>query len=273
MILHQHINKYWTIALISAKEHSRYRANYLTEVCGMLLWTGFTMLTWWSIYDINGVTMINGYDRPTMMLYLFGVGVIVSSIHLLQQGDKAVDDINKGTLNNYLTKPIYPLMYWFIYDLSRKVITTVTIVSFSALVLLALSPWISLGIQWTHALTAVLFIVIGAVLNFFLFHCISLLSFWVGVSWGYSFVLRVTMIIATGGLIPLELLSPTVQRVLTHAPFQFFGYVPIQALLGNLNSTEIAAAAVQGAGWIVVCITIGYMLYKKGLRAYEAYGG
>lgn len=273
MRLQQQLNKYWIIAIVSAREHLVYRANYLTEVCGMLLWTGFAMLTWWSLYDVNNVSVIHGYDRPTMMLYLYGVGVIVASIHLLKQGDKTVDDIHRGVLNNYLMKPIHPTLYWLTYDLSRKALTSLTVIGVSIIIGISSAPWVHLQFDWIAVLSTVLFLFIAAILNFFLFQLTSLLSFWVGVSWGYSFVLRVTMMIATGGLIPLDLLPPHLQYIFAHAPFQFLGYVPLQTLLGRFTTPQIIAMFEQGLFWIVCFALIGHLIYKKGLKTYGAYGG
>lgn len=266
-------HKYWTIAKLSFQEHFAYRANVYMEMLGGIVTMLLTIALWYSLYSISGQVEIGGYTLPMMITYVIGVGFVENILHRTWQGDRAMNDINSGTLNNYLLKPMSPLAYWFVNDIALKILMFGFVSVTIAIVAVVFSPFMVLPASLSHFAVFFVLIFLAAFLHFFFFHITSMLSFWLGITWGVSFILRVSMIVATGGLVPLELFPDIVREIFLFLPFQYFGYAQMQVFFGHFSGEDILWQVVGIVAWTMLFILLSQYIYRKGLQAYGAYGG
>lgn len=266
--------KYTTVAKLSFQEYLIYRGNLYIEVSGELFTTLALMGLWYALYTATGAATVGDYSLEQMLTYLLGVGFVSGTLHILGQGDRQMSDINQGTLNNYLLKPFSPVLYWLVNDLSRKAMMFLYMAASALVAGVIFLPLLNLS---TITVPSTLFfftaLALAAVLHFALFHFVVLATFWTGLSWGLTFVIRVLMIIAAGGFIPLELLPGWVAPWFLHSPLRHFGYTQIQLLLGNMYGTEALLALVSITTWTVGIFVAARVVYRFGLKAYGAYGG
>jgi len=261
------------IITISFKEFFAYRGNLLFEMLSSLVTPALSVALWYSLFQISGETTIKGYTLSEMMAYLLCVAFVESILLMQNQGMKQMDDIHNGVLNAYLLKPFHPYVYWFSYDVARKMMTALIAVCTVGVVAAFCSIWIHFPFTLGHVLIAVAMILLAAPLHFLLFSFVVLFTFWLGRTWGLTFLLRVIMGVATGAMIPLSFFSDSVRQLFLVLPFQFFGYVPVQIFLGRYTSADIASAFGLLCVWIIVLgVACGYV-YKKGVKSYGAYGG
>ncbi len=267
------IRVYWAIAKMSFQEYFAYRGNLYFELLGGLITTALSITLWYALFRISGQTEIHGYSLDVMIAYLLGVAFVEGALHIQNQGMKQMTDIHEGTLNNYLLRPFSPYLYWFTDDLARKILMCIlsgmTVVCVAAL----FSLWIDFSFSVASLLLFFLSLCFAAVLHFLLFSLVVLSTFWIGISWGVTFVLRVAMGVATGALVPLSFFPDGIREVIFALPFKFFGYVPIQIALGQFTTQQTVWAFGQLCLWIVGVACVCRMVYRCGLKEYGAYGG
>lgn len=265
------LQKYFYIFKSTWQEYMAYRANFFLEILGGTALFGAILFLWVNVYKNSGGT-IGGYTFSEMITYLIGTGLISSSVLLISQGDEIDNDINRGFLSNYLLKPVNVNFFWLSRDIARKILTTIMgLVAFGLIILFAGKYII------TETSPAILFFVfsavlLGALMHFVFFYLTSVISFWFGRTWGFRFVVRITMEIATGIIIPISFLPGIWKDIFGFLPFRFIAYFPMQIYLGKITMPEMLAGFAQGFVWLIIFVVFGWYLWKKGVKHYTASG-
>lgn len=247
------------------------RAKALMDLSSVWFTMGANMILWYALYVTQGIATIQGYSIHDMMLYLIVVTVTEAIINHPYQAQEQMNDIHEGMLNTYLLKPLHPFWIWYVQNMSKKFLMYM-VFGLPFLVLFVLNATSVLD-AFVRALVWTIVLIAGGTLRFLLFSTVALLTFWIGLSWGWTFILRVTMTIASGAFLPLTFFPDSVRVVIELLPFQFVGYIPAQILLGRLTSPELLHALVVGVVWLVILALSWIALYRRGSIQYEAYGG
>jgi ABC-2 type transport system permease protein len=113
---------------------------------------------------------------------------------------------------------------------------------------------------------------LAALLQFFLFEGLSLLSFWVENTYGIRFTMRVIMEVVGGAIIPLSFFPQILEKTFMLLPFPFLIYVPMKIYLGKIPLEQVGLELFKEGGWIVVLAMLNLILWKRGIRQYVAMG-
>lgn len=263
--------KYFLCLKISWQEYLEYRLNFLLEILGSILLTIVILFLWFFLYKQNPSSFSGQYNLKEIITYLIGANLLVS-FFLSSQGDDINDDIKEGTVSNFLIKPLNPLFYWFFRDLAHRL-------QGFFLAILGYGVIIAVGFQYllVPSLYSLLFtfvaIVFANILHYLLFSIFSLLAFWLDQTWGFRFVMRVIMEIATGAIIPLNLIPGLFGQIFQVLPFQFLAFFPMQIYLGKISLPTILSGILQEIFWLGILIGLAVLIWKRGLKHYSAVGG
>lgn len=263
---------YLAIAKATWQEYFTYRMNFFLEVIGGFVMNVVIIAVWFAIYRDNGNETIGEFSLAEMITYLIGVGIINSFILLASQGDEINDDINKGNLSNLLVRPINVLFYWLTRDVCRRSLTLMLGIGQYIFLLVLFSEYITVQSSFSAFIYTLIFILLGGIFHFLLFSIFSIVAFWMDQTWGLRFVIRIVMSMASGSLIPLSLFSGAWFTVFNILPFKFFAFVPLEIYLGHITTREIYSSLFIIGGWIAISAFILFVLWKRGIRRYGAYG-
>jgi ABC-2 type transport system permease protein len=75
-----------------------------------------------------------------------------------------------------------------------------------------------------------------------------------------------------GVTVPLQILPDWTFHAIKFLPFRYIVSFPIEVFQGALNMQEIREGLIISGGWIVVAIIMLLIIFKYGLRKYEAVG-
>lgn len=249
-----------------------YRANFFLEILGGAALFGAIIFLWFSVYKNSLDGVVGGYTFREMITYLIGTGLISSSVLLISQGDQIDQDINRGFLSNYLLKPINVNFLWLARDIARKILTSIMgLIAFSLIILFA-GKYLIAPASFVIFIFVSLAVLLGALLHFIFFYLTSVISFWLGRTWGFRFAVRITMEIATGIIIPISFLPGTWKDFFEFLPFKFIAYFPMQIYLGKIAMQEIFFEFVVGFIWLAILAIFGWYLWRKGVKHYTASG-
>ncbi len=264
--------KYLYIFKSTWQEYMAYRANFFLEIFGMMIFFGAILFLWISVYQNSTSGIIGDYTFSEMLTYIVGTGLISSSLLLISQGDQIDNDINKGILSNYLLKPINVNFYWLMQDIARKFLTSIMgLVAFSLIFIFA-GKYLIAPASSAVLVFVFLAVALGALMHFIFFYITSVISFWLGRTWGFRFVVQIIMEIATGIIIPISFLPGIWRDIFEFLPFRFMAYFPMQIYLGKITMPEILSGFAQEIVWLVVLSAFGWYLWKKGVKHYTASG-
>jgi ABC-2 type transport system permease protein len=131
-----------------------------------------------------------------------------------------------------------------------------------------LVPFPDLG----RLLCFLLSLILAALLQFFIFEGLSLLSFWIENTYGIRFTMRVIMEVVGGAIIPLSFFPEILQKILMLLPFPFLIYLPMRIYLGKIPLDQVSLELLREGGWILGLVLLNRMLWKRGVHQYVSMG-
>jgi len=221
----------------------------------------------------EGTPEVAGYSLAAMLSYTLGVMVLRNLVtpHM----EWAIDyDVRQGNLSSYLLKPFDTWGYWFFTELAWRAWRTVLVTPVLLACILFLAPWLEgprLGRLEVVGLFASLAL---AYLVCFLFKLnLGFTCFWLTDVTGVSALYDVVVWVFGGVLLPIELLPEGLQTLARMLPFQYIYAFPLSIYLGRVSGEGIVAGLAMQLGWAALLWLLAQVVWKQGLRRYEAVGG
>jgi len=174
--------------------------------------------------------------------------------------------IRKGTLNSILIKPINIEANILAKFLASKlplflIMSVLTYLVFQLL---------KINIHVTVTTTTTILFILSFALTFYFGLFISALAFWLIEMWPLRRVFQGCMALFGGVIAPLDLLPSYITSLAVCTPFPYFGYFNVKALQGVVPESELYIYCLIAFAWIVLFAFAFKMLWKLGLKRYEA---
>ena len=243
------------------------RAQILLSMLGIVF--PLVMMTVWLTVAAQ-IGTINGWKGSDFISY-YVAATIVNYCTSNQITAQWIHDIGSGELSSKLLKPITYFQQVFCYSVGEKMF----IVLFAA-PLLALLIFFMQSTQHIAGLGAlVLFTVavgLGFTLNLLMATAFGLAAFWspqtgnlYGIWVGIGYLL-------SGWVAPLSMLPQGLDNIATLLPFQGLLGFPISILTGRSTARSVIEGIVVDMLWIGTFFFLDQVLWRLGIRRYEAVG-
>ncbi len=181
------------------------------------------------------------------------------------------EEIRQGTLSMRLLRPIHPFASYAATHLSAVPLRALIAVPIAIVLLISSARGVLVDTPGDAAL--LLLSLPGAwILTFFVLVMIGTCAFWVERSMGLFDVYLGVFSVLSGYLVPLALLPGWLQAIAAHAPFRYMLSVPVEILIGRLSGAEAAIQVAIQWGWAAGAVLGAHLLWRAGVRRYEAYG-
>lgn len=245
-----------------AKEMS-YRVNflftYLLHITKLLIF-----LTVWSVIFAEN-QIIHNYTWERIATYyalMMIISLLCSPSHMFELQPL----IRKGTLSSLLIKPINIEANLFAKFFAAKLPNFVILTTLTLLVYFFLN--ITLEISITSG--GVLMVILAFFLTFYFGLFMSALAFWLIEMWPIRRLFQASMALFGGLIAPLDLLPKYLQIISMYTPFPYFAYINVKALQGAIPQNELVSHFYIALAW-TVAFAIGFkILWRLGLKRYEA---
>lgn len=223
---------------------------------------------WSVVFSSQGLQEIQGYSFPALLLYYLLVPLL-ERIFCLHSWDIISTEIYDGSLSRYLVYPVSPFLYKLSLRLAAVLIGTMQTVlvlwvyqAFQHEKLLSL-PWVllGLGVAW-----------ISSYLVFTFMFLIDLIAFWAENVWNVQVMLRLTMQIAGGALLPLTLFPQAVRDFLMLTPFPYIYSFPAEVFLGRISLDQLPRVLSIQCFWAVFLTFCCFVVFRRGLRSFTGVG-
>ena len=213
---------------------------------------------------------IASYDLSSMVTYFVITQLFVSSTPFSAWREIG-DDIRNGNLSLWLVKP----MDHYLLYLSRLIGSWIPlwIISFGGvgIVFLLLHNYMKFQTDFIVIMTTLAFWLGGVVFGFTMGYLLNLLAFWTERSSGALMLSSSAAYFLSGAVFPLDVLP--LKEVWLALPYKYSGYFPAQIYLGRVPSSEWFIEFIRLCFWILISISASKIVWRIGLKRYQAAGG
>jgi ABC-2 type transport system permease protein len=249
-----------------------YRINFLISLVSAAYPIFIQTFLWTAIYQGTGEEVMYGYTYRQILAYTFLAGLVT---RLVRTGFEyeIMDDVKTGKYSKFLVQPLGYFAYRLSSYFGEKLPGQVMILAIMALVLLGLNAFWGFAPALTQILAFLLTILLAMMLNFMIFYCFSAVAFWL-TDIGFLFEgIRITTILLSGGIFPLEVFGERFVQAMNLLPFKYTVSYPINVLNGKITGIEIVQGMLMQCLWIGACLLLAKLLWRQGGQRYVAVGG
>lgn len=262
------MKKYLTLFRTSWQLALTYRASFLMFFVVSVIQTVFLLYLWFAIYDQGG--KIGDYTFQEILTYYLLQFILNGVVSTFISWD-IITDIKEGRFSNYFLKPIDYFRWQATINYASKIVEIlfitigVGIASFFLFRSYVLAP-VS-GIMLFHVIALTL---LATMLSFILEFLIGMAAFWITEAYSFKFLTMTITRFFAGNILPLSLLPAPLITVSQFLPFPYLSYIPVQIYLGRV--TDIGGAYMGIVFWIIFLYFITRLVYRLGIKKYEAVG-
>lgn len=264
------MKKYYLVAKNTWDEMLTYRVNFSLWRIRMVVGLLISYFLWTSVMPERGTLF--GYSRDLMITYIV-IAPVIFAIVFSSRTHEMAENINKGELSMFLTKPFGYFKYWFSRDLGDKAMNIAFCVVEFSLFVLIFKPALFLQFNPLYLLLFGISLLLAVVLHFFLGCLMSMVGFWSPEVWAPRFIFYTLVSFLAGSLFPLDILPEPVFNILKLLPFTYLQYFPLKIYLGQLSLPEILQGFIVTILWIVITYGVLKLVWYRGLRIFTASGG
>jgi ABC-2 type transport system permease protein len=266
------LRKYAKVFDIGLQNTFVYRWNFLLRSLFGLVPLAGSVLIWRAIFKERG-SDVAGYDYQAMVWYFLLVILVDNLITPTEDEWQIAADIRDGQMNAFLVKPFNYLGYRLSLYASYRLLYT-----FFTLAPLAMLIWFfrSFAVLPASPLTWVLAIVslaMAGLIQFFVAYALAMLAFWILEISTIVFILYSFEYFLSGQTFPLDIMPPWLQSTLHVLPFSYELFFPIAIFLGKVKGAGLWSGLAIQTGWLFIAWMTACMLFRRGVRHYQAVGG
>jgi ABC-2 type transport system permease protein len=253
---------------VSLSRYMAFKADFfLMLVAPSLVFIAINYNIWRSIYESRGGGSISGFSMDQMLHYQcwsFIVALLVRSHRTWNLSEH----IRLGRMTAFL---LYPFDAWKFYTSEFIAFQMLQVVT-AALAIGVLQFFNFLPpLDLATCLMGIGFALLVSVLWFVIDFTFGLVAFWLEEVWIFRVIFGFFAVLFSGAFIPIELFPQTLQSFLEFTPFPFITSVPVHIFLGT-SHVSLWSAAVTLFGWIAILGLGAMILWRRGLRRYNAAG-
>lgn len=273
---------YATVALLGWQDSLVYRFNALVWVLYAVVPSITAMMVWIATYDSKTPTsstragetvQIGGLSLGEMMTYYLLITAlsVVITPHPEWEIAQAIRD---GKITQFIVRPIGYFGYRAAQETSYQIVKSAML-----LPVLAIATWFFRDTLqlFTPTWSQFALFLLAAILAYAMLVQIKFLlgisAFWISEPGGFMEIWNILTGVLGGRLLPLVLLPLWLQNLSAVLPFASMYDFPIRLLQGKATSQQIASGFLIQIAWLLTLAVVVRVGWKRGLLAYEGYGG
>ena len=264
------IRKYSAVLKINWIQALEYRANALVGIIAIISGLFIEYQIWSLIFKSQDLTHVNGFSFYELMVFIFLsiiVGQLKSSWHT---SGEMIEGIRTGDINKFLIRPISYFWYHFMMFLGINSLYIIVYIS-----LLILFVFIFPGMIFQSFMSVVGFF-ITLLLSIYMSYCIYFImvcfAFWFGEVRSIVVAYNVGMLMISGQYIPIRLFPKEILAFLEWTPIPYLVDLPVSIATGLIDQNQWGSEILPGLLWAFILTILSFMIYRFGIKGYEAYG-
>ncbi len=257
---------------IGLQNSLEYRFDFILGIISTIVPTVTQYFIWTALFESSKTGIVYGYTYSSMIMYTILAGIISKLVTAGCEWELA-NDIKNGGLNKYIVKPMGYFKYQICCFLGKKSVQFFIFTIIFSIILVIASMKSFFRVEPIRLLYFAVAVLLGIIINIVLGFVVSVIAFWITEAWGAFLILGLVINIVSGGVFPLDVFGEHITNILRFLPFQYTIYFQINILNGNIKVEEILPSMIIQVVWIILLSLLLQILWKIGLKKYEAVGG
>jgi ABC-2 type transport system permease protein len=256
-----------TLLRIGVAETVAYRAEFLVWMLTSTM--PFVNLALWTSVAADG--SFQQWKSEDFVAYYLGA-LIVRNLTGNWVAWQMSEEIRLGVLSMRLLRPIHPFIAYAVSHAAALPFRSIIALPI-ALILLVSSGASALSTEPLQLALFIPSIALAWLITFGIMFMLGCIAFWMTQAFGvFNFYFGLWSLFS-GYLIPLELLPNAIGTAAKWMPFHSMLGAPIELMIRPLSEAQVAELLARQVGWAALCVVGGLLLWRKGVRHFEAVGG
>jgi len=268
--------KYLSILRINWIHSLEYRANALIGLFAILSGLFIEYQIWSLIFSANKYSVIQmegveaGYSFKQLIVFIF-LSIIVGQLKSSWvTSSQMILEIRQGLINKYLIRPVSYFWYHFMMFVGTNSLYVIVYT-----LLLVFFVYIFPGMMF-QTFISILGFVVSLILSIYLSYCIYFImvcfAFWFGEVRSIVVAYNLGMLMISGQYIPIRLFPEQILEIIKWTPIPYLVDLPVSIATGLIPKNEWILSMSIGLVWCVILTIFSFIIYKIGIKGYEAYG-
>ncbi|MFV8754400.1 ABC transporter permease [Nannocystaceae bacterium ST9] len=179
--------------------------------------------------------------------------------------------IRGGDLSTLLLRPVSPILHHVMVNLSTQPLRLLLAAPIGVAVLVATGSFELVDDPWIWPLIPIA-IALGWLLAFTIQLAVACLAFWLTKAATLYEIYLGAFIVLSGYAVPTSLFPPGLAEVTRLLPFHAVLGFPVELVIGRLSLADALAGLGLQLAWLALAGVLASVLWRRGLRAYGAFG-
>lgn len=264
------LKKYLTVFKLSWEEVLEYRFNFLMGRVRSLVLLLTLYFLWTTVFAEK--SNLFGFSRDQIITYVLGSTFLFSFVFVHSMDDIAWA-VAEGYLSTFLLQPLSFLGYLAVRRIASRLMQLLTTVAELVVFVILVRPQFFTQLNSEILLLSFVALLSAIVLFTLLDFIAGITAFWTIHAYGPRFAFKMLMEFTSGRFFPLNILPAVLFKITNFLPFSFLVFFPLNAYLGRLTTPEIYQGLLTQITWIAILFVALSIVWRRGLRRYEAVGG
>lgn len=262
----------WPVISIETRKNLAYRVDFWVSFLGSVLaHLAVAYFLWKAVFNYRGITALGGYSFSALMLYYLLVPTIDRMVRGQEMGFFSVD-IYEGSLSRYLIYPLSFYGYKYVSQLSYVIMAMLQLSLALAVFLVWFGMPDDLQIHARHVALGITAAVLANYLYYAFATALEQAAFWADNVWSLLVMLRFSISLLGGGMVPLAMFPDWARVIVWKLPFAYMLSFPIQTVLGRVSLHEWFFGMVMMAAWSVFFTLVSKAIWRRGIVQYSGVG-
>jgi ABC-2 type transport system permease protein len=264
----------WTtqVYLSEIRKVLAYRFDFWVQlVFSIFAHLGTAYFLWRAVFDYRDAETLRGYSLLGLMFYHLMLPSISRMIYGPGLGNVA-HEIYDGSLNRYLVYPVSFFGFKYAQYLANATVFAVqfvlTIAVFAAIF------GVPVDVHFSPATVAMGFgaILLAGLMAFALSTAVEMVAFWADNVWSLLVMIRFSVSLLGGAMIPLAFFPERLRQILHYLPFSTLAALPIESFLGKVTFAQWLTRMGVGGVWAALFVLASQMVWNRGKYRYTGVG-
>jgi len=256
-----------TLLRVGVAETVAYRAEFIVWMLTSTM-PLINLALWTSVAD---EAPFQQYRSQDFVAYYLGL-LIVRNLTGNWVAWQIMEEIRMGVLSMRLLRPVHPFIAYACSHIAALPFRSLIALPLAVILLLSsgASALTTDPLQVALLLPSVL---LAWLITFGIFYALGCLGFWMTQAFGIINFYFAVWSIFSGYLLPLDLLPFGIGTVAKYLPFYSMLGAPVELMTKHLTTAQTLELVAWQGGWAIGCVAVALLVWRAGIRRFEAVGG